>query len=145
MKYIDDLEFTCLQDGTCKRPTIWWADGEQEPSGPPELNPPFDFLLEAWTKGWDEEILSIQATVRTMIDLDMTIEAVTKVCLPDCSEEGMCGICMMGRVYNSISTEYGTNECTTLVEKSERQKRLEDVVKFIDLLKSKNHILTGSE
>ena len=51
------------------------------------------------------------------------------------------GICMMGRVYNSISTEHGT----TLVEKSERQKRLEDVVKFIDLLKSKNHILTGSE
>ena len=50
------------------------------------------------------------------------------------------GICMMGRVYNSISTEHGTNECTTLVEKSERQKRLEDVVKFIDLLKSKNHI-----
>ena len=47
---------------------------------------------------------------------------------------------MMGRVYNSISTEHGTNECTTLVEKSERQKRLEDVVKFIDLLKSKNHI-----
>ena len=80
-----------------------------------------------------------------MIDLDMTIEAVTKVCLPDCSEEGMCGICMMGRVYNSISTEHGTNECTTFVEKSERQKRLDYVVKFIDLLKSKNHILTGSE
>ena len=49
------------------------------------------------------------------------------------------------RMPHSISTEHGTNECTTLVEKSERQKRLEDVVKFIDLLKSKNHILTGSE
>ena len=145
MKYIDDLEFTCLQDGTCRRPTIWWADGEEEPSAP-ELNPPFDFLLEAWPKGWDEEILSIQSAVRTMIAKDLTgCSPGTNVCLPDCSEDGMCGKCMFERVYNCISTEHGTNQCTTQVEKSEKIKRLEDVVKFIDLLKKNNHILTGSD
>ena len=64
--YISDLD-PCLQDGTCRRPTIWWADGQEEPTDI-ELTPPLDFLLEAWPKGWDEEILWIQSMVRTLID-----------------------------------------------------------------------------
>ena len=31
------------------------------------------------------------------------------------------------------TTEHSTNQCTTLVDTSEKIKRLEDVVKFIDL------------
>ena len=141
--YITDLE-PCLQDGTCRRPTIWWADGQEEPTEE-ELPSPLDFLLEAWEKGWDEEIVTIQSTVRTMIDHDLTQKDIISDCLPDCSEDGMCGICMFDRVYYCVSMEHCTTECPTLVEKSRRTSRLQDVIEFIDLMKKNNHLLTDSD
>ena len=153
-KYIKDLE-PCLQNGTCKRPTIWWADGLKDPSKEEdnkktitednvgeEWEPPLDFLMESWVNGWDEEILCLQNTVKTMLDHDLTQQDIISDCLPDCSEEGMCGICMFDRVYYCVSMEHGTTDCTTLVTKSTRTSRLENVIKFIDLMKKNNHHLT---
>ena len=149
-KYIDDLEFPCLKNGTCKRPKIWWADGLKDPSKEEitednvgaRWDPPMDFLMESWVKGWDEEILTIKTTVRTMLDHNLTQQDIISVCLPDCSEQGQCGICMFDRIYYCVSMEHCTTECTTLVTKSRRSSRLEDVVRFIDLMKENNHHLT---
>ena len=141
--YISDLE-PCLQDGTCRRPTIWWADGLEEPTEE-ELPAPLDFLLESWSKGWDKEILCIQSKLKAYLDNENTLQDEIKVCLPDCSEEGMCSVCMLGRVYHCVIKEHCTYDCTTLVETSRFKSRLQDVGNFIDLMKKNNHHLTNSD
>jgi len=142
----------CLKDGTCRRPSIWWADGLKDPSKEEVTadnvgagwEAPMDFLMEAWVKGWDEEILCVQSKLKAYLDDEKTLTSEKKVCMPGCSEEGMCEVCILGTVYHCVIKEHCSYDCTTLVETSRFRSRLQDIVKLIDLMKENNHHLTDS-
>ena len=92
----------------------------------------------------DEKILCIQSKMREMMGSDKTPQDESN-CLSYCEENGMCLVCMFGRVYKCISTEHCTIHCTTPLEVSTRISRLKEVVEFIDHMKKNNHHLTDSD